>query len=248
MIRIKTRAQVEKMRDANLSVAEVLAVLTEMTRPGITTLDLERRAEKEARKRGVRPAFKGYRGYPFCLCTSVNEEVVHGMPSERELKEGDIVGIDFGVERKGFYGDSAVTLPVGAVSDEATRLMRVAERSLELAIETMRPGGRMSELSLAVQGHVESNGFSVVRAFVGHGIGSALHEDPQVPNFLIPGHEVVFKEGMVLAIEPMVNAGGMDVEVLADGWTAVTKDRSFSAHFEHSVAVTKSGPYVLSRL
>ncbi len=249
MISYKNRKQIDKMRKANLVVGEVLQIVKSKVRPGITTMELEREAQEEVTRRKVKPAFKGYRGFPYCLCVSVNEEVVHGMPStERVLEDGDIVSIDFGVELNGFFGDSAITVGVGTVSDEARHLMDVTSESLDRAIEQVRPGKRIADISLAVQSHAEGNGFSVVRNFVGHGIGKRLHEEPQVPNFLVPGYDVSLAEGMVLAIEPMINAGGYDVEVLEDGWTAVTTDRSLSAHFEHSVAVTSDGPAVLSRV
>lgn len=236
------------MRRAGRVVAEVLEVLKERVRPGATTLDLDDIAEEETRKRRAVPAFKGYKGYPHTLCTSVNEQVVHGMPSKRVLFEGDILSIDFGVLLDGFYGDSAVTLPVGKVSEDAARLMRVTEESLGKAIDAARPGNRLGDVSSAVQAHVEAQGFSVVREFVGHGIGRELHEPPQVPNFGMPGRGIKLKAGMVFAIEPMINIGGWAIKVLDDGWTAVTADGSLSAHFEHTVAVTDNGPQVLSRL
>lgn len=226
-----------------------------MVAPGVTTLDLEAAAEKMIRDAGARPAFKGYYGpaaggkYPFVLCTSVNEEIVHGMPSaKRVLKDGDVVSVDFGVELNGYYGDSAVTISVGKISPEAERLLRVTRESLELAIDKVRPGNRLFDICGTVQQHVESSGFSVVREYVGHGIGTQLHEEPQVPNYVDRKNENPrLKEGMVLAIEPMVNAGKPDSRVLADRWTAVTRDGSYSAHFEHCVAVTSNGPWVLTR-
>ncbi|OGP15423.1 MAG: type I methionyl aminopeptidase [Deltaproteobacteria bacterium GWA2_54_12] len=236
------------MRRAGAVVAEVLEVLKGNVRPGATTLDLEKIAEEETIKRKASPAFKGYRGYPFCLCTSVNNEVVHGMPSKKVLKEGDIVSIDYGALVEGFYGDAAVTVPVGKVSEEAARLVRVTEESLGKAIEAAREGNRLLDISSAVQSHVEPQGFSVVREFVGHGIGRELHEPPQVPNFGIPGRGVKLKTGMVLAIEPMINSGGWAVKILADGWTAVTADGKLSAHFEHTVAITPDGPRVLTMI
>ncbi len=248
VVKLKSKEDIEKLRKSNIIVAEVLTLLTEKVAPGITLLDLERIAELEVEKRGVRPAFKGYRGYPFCLCTSVNEVVVHGMPSERVLNAGDIVSIDFGVERDGFYGDSARTVAVGEVSNDVRHLLEVTEKSLDLAIEAVEVGNTIKDISQAVQGHVESRGFSVVRAFVGHGIGRELHEPPQIPNFVMPGLDLELQEGMVLAIEPMINVGAPDIKVLDDGWTAVTTDGALSAHFEHSIAVTKDGPYVLSRI
>ncbi|MBI2412675.1 MAG: type I methionyl aminopeptidase [Deltaproteobacteria bacterium] len=236
------------MRASCLIVAEVLDVLRNSVKPGITTLDLERIAEEETKKRDAKPAFKGYRGYPFCLCTSLNSEVVHGMPSKKALKSGDILSIDFGVRYNGFYGDSAITVPVGEVSGDALRLIEVTKASLDAAIEQVVAGNRLTDVSSAVQRLVESHGFSVVREFVGHGIGRELHEPPQVPNFGLPGRGIKLKPGMVLAIEPMINMGGSAVKVLDDGWTAVTVDGSLSAHFEHTVAVTPDGPYVLSRI
>ncbi|MBI5587241.1 MAG: type I methionyl aminopeptidase [Deltaproteobacteria bacterium] len=236
------------MRRSNLIVAEVLHALKNNVRAGVTTLDLERIAEDELSGKDAKPAFKGYRGYPWCLCTSVNNEVVHGMPSKRVLKDGDIVSIDFGVLHDGFYGDSAITVPVGAVSPDAARLVKVTEESLDKAIEAAVAGNRLLDISASVQRCVEAQGFSVVREFVGHGIGRELHEAPQVPNFGLPGRGIRLKAGMVLAIEPMINMGGPDVKILDDGWTAVTADGSLSAHFEHTVAITAEGPYVLSRL
>mgnify|MGYP001620001817 FL=1 len=248
IIVLKSPDEIEKMRKSSLVVAEILAAVRVAVWPGITTIELERLCEEDLKKRKVRPAFKGYKGYPYCLCTSVNEEVVHGMPSKRVLKEGDILSVDVGIECGGYYGDAAVTIPVGRISDEADRLVRVAEASLKLAIEKVVIGNRLFDISYAVQSYVEENGFSVVRAFVGHGIGRELHEPPQVPNFGVPGKGVRLKAGMVLAIEPMINAGGSDVVIMEDGWTAVTKDSSLSAHFEHTVAITEKGPYVLSKL
>ncbi len=248
MLRLKSPRDIAKLRKSNVIVAEVLAILSERVAPGITTMDLELIAEEECIKRSVRPAFKGYHGFPYCLCTSVNTEVVHGMPSNRVLEEGDILSIDFGVECEGFYGDSAVTVPVGEVSADAVRLMDVTRVSLDMAIEAMKKGNLLRDVAAAVQGHVEGNGYSVVRAFVGHGIGKSLHEAPQVPNFVTSGLDLKLKAGMVLAIEPMVSAGDHEVKVLKDGWTAVTKDASLSAHFEHSVAITQNGPFVLSKL
>jgi methionyl aminopeptidase len=245
---LKSPDEIKAMRAAGAVVAEVLDVLKANVRPGVTTLDLEKIAEEETKKRKAKPAFKGYRGYPFCLCTSVNSEVVHGMPSKKTLTEGDIVSIDYGAMVDGFYGDAAVTVPVGTVSEDAARLMRVTEESLGKAIEAAREGARLQDISFAVQSHVEPHGFSVVREFVGHGIGRELHEPPQVPNFGIPGRGVRLKAGMVLAIEPMINAGGWAVKVLSDGWTAVTADGKLSAHFEHSVAITPEGPLVLTKI
>lgn len=248
IIILKSHDEIEKMRKSSLVVAEMLATIRDAVMPGISTLDLERLCEEESKKRRVRPAFKGYRGYPFCLCTSINEQVVHGMPSKRIIKEGDILSIDVGIECDGYYGDAAITIPVGRISDEADRLVDVARTSLEKAIEKARIGNRLFDISYAVQSYVEENGFSVVRAFVGHGIGKDLHEPPQVPNFGSPGKGVRLKAGMVLAIEPMINAGRSDVIIMDDGWTAVTKDGSLSAHFEHTVVITEKAPYILSKI
>ncbi|MEN3336846.1 MAG: methionyl aminopeptidase [Acidobacteriota bacterium] len=247
MIVCKSPTELERMRAANALVADVLAELATMVAPGVTTLDLDLAAEKLVRAGGAEPAFKGYRGYPCTLCASVNEQVVHGIPSARALVEGDIISLDMGVKLNGFYGDSAVTVPVGHVSDEAAKLLRVTRESLEKGIEQVRLGGRISDIGHAIQQHVEAHGLSVVREFVGHGIGSALHEEPQIANYGEPGRGPRLAEGMTLAIEPMVNVGRPAVKVLGDGWTAVTKDGSLSAHFEHTVAVTKSGPLVLTR-
>ena len=246
MIVLRSLEEIEKMRESNAIVAEILARLTEMVAPGVTTLDLDRKSEELCRQRKAKPAFKGYRGYPYSLCASVNEQIVHGFPNKRPLQEGDIVSLDFGVLHKGYYGDAAVTLPVGEVSDTAARLLKVTEESLYQAIEKADAANRLSDISNAVQKHVEAAGFSVVRQFVGHGIGKELHADPQVPNFGPPGRGVRLKPSMVLAIEPMVNVGGYEVEILDDGWTAVTRDRSLSAHFEHTIAVTDNGPDILS--
>jgi methionyl aminopeptidase len=243
----KSAAELERMRASNALVADVLAELAGMVAPGITTKDLDAAAEKLVRDGGAEPAFKGYRGYPCTLCASVNEQVVHGIPSNRALGEGDIISLDMGVKLNGFYGDSAVTVPVGRVSDEAAMLLRVTRESLEKGIAQVKLGGRISDIGHAIQQHVEAHGFSVVREFVGHGIGAALHEEPQIANYGEPGRGPRLAEGMTLAIEPMVNIGRPAVKVLADGWTAVTKDGSLSAHFEHTVAVTKTGPLVLTR-
>jgi methionyl aminopeptidase len=243
----KSPAELEKMRAANALVAEVLGELAVMVAPGVSSLDLDAAAEKMVRAAGAEPAFKGYRGFPNTLCTSVNEQVIHGIPSKTPLVEGDIISIDMGVKMGGFYGDSAVTVPVGRISDEAARLLRVTQESLEKGIEQVRLGGRVSDIGHAIQQHVEAAGFSVVREFVGHGIGASLHEEPQIANYGDPGRGPRLAEGMTLAIEPMVNAGKPGVKMLSDGWTAVTRDGSLSAHFEHTVAVTKNGPLVLTR-
>jgi methionyl aminopeptidase len=253
MISLKSAREIEIMRRANVIVAEVLGEVRQRVAPGVTTLELDALAEELTYKKKAVPAFKGYsmagRVYPCSLCVSVNEEIVHGIPAaDRALKEGDIVGLDFGVIYEGFYGDSAITIGVGKVSDEAARLMEVTEQALYKGIEQLRDGRRLGDLAFAVQSTVKNAGFSVVRAFVGHGIGKKLHEEPPVPNYGEPDRGLRLKEGMVLAIEPMVNAGGDDVMIQDDGWTAVTRDGSLAAHFEHSVAITKDGPYVLSRL
>lgn len=255
MIIRKSPAELEKMRKAGLLVYEILQRLKQMVQPGVTTLDLEVEAERMMKDAGAKPAFKGYYvpaaggQYPFVLCTSVNEEVVHGMPSaKRVLKEGDIVSIDTGVAIDGYFGDSAITVPVGRISAEAQRLLEVTEESLELAIGQMKAGNRLFDVCGAIERHVTQNGFSVVREFVGHGIGASLHEEPQVPNYVDRRNENPrLKEGMVLAIEPMVNAGRPETKVLGDRWTAVTCDGSLAAHFEHTVAVTSNGPWVLTR-
>jgi len=242
----KSPAEIERMRVANMLVADVLAELAALVKPGVTTADLDTAAEKMVRAAGAEPAFKGYRGYPSTLCASVNEQVVHGIPSARALAEGDIISLDMGVKLNGFFGDSAITVPVGRVSEDVERLLKVTQLALDHAIDKVRVGGRVSDIGHAVQQFVEANGFSVVREFVGHGIGSSLHEDPQIANYGEPGRGPRLAEGMVLAIEPMVNMGRSAVKVLADGWTAVTRDGSLSAHFEHTVAVTKGGPHVLT--
>lgn len=229
-------------------VAEVLTHLKAKAVPGVSTLDLEEIALKETKKRKAVPAFKGYAGFPFALCCSLNDRVIHGMPNSTPLKDGDILSIDFGVLYDEFYGDAAVTIPVASINAEASRLLRVTEESLYKGIEQAIPGGRLFDISSAVQAHVESAGYSVVRDFVGHGIGKKLHEEPQVPNYGLAGRGVQLKAGMVLAIEPMVNIGGFAVKVLDDGWTTVTADGSLSAHFEHTVAITSNGPDILTRL
>ncbi len=235
------------MRRAGQVVREVLELVRSKVKPGVTTYDLEKAAEERLNELGVKPAFKGYHGFPCALCTSINSEVVHGIPSpKRVLKNGDIVSVDFGVVADGFYGDAAITVPVGAIDPRSARLLRATEESLAAAIRTIRPGATLGDIGAAVQAVVEGEGFSVVRDFVGHGIGVQMHEDPQVPNFGEAGRGMKLKEGMVLAIEPMVNAGGPDVIVLEDGWTAVARDGSMSAHFEHTVAVTATGARVLT--
>ena len=252
MITIKSAREIDLMRRANVIVAEVLQELKRAVKPGITTLELDQIAEDLTLKRNATPAFKGYqvagRIYPRSLCASINEEIVHGIPSARALKEGDIIGLDYGVIYQGYYGDSAVTVGIGKVSEEAGRLMRVTEEALYRGIEQLRDGERMGKLSSAIQKTAEDAGFSVVRSFVGHGIGRRLHEEPPVPNYGQPESGLKLRQGMVLAIEPMVNIGGYEAVIKDDGWTAVTKDGSLSAHFEHSVAITENGPFILSRL
>jgi methionyl aminopeptidase len=255
MIVRRSPAELEKLRRSGLLVYEVLQRLRAMVEAGITTQDLEVAASKMIDEAGAKPAFKGYYSqaagtrYPYVLCTSVNEQVVHGMPSaKRKLKAGDIVSIDTGVSLDGYFGDSALTVPVGEISDSVKRLLKVTEESLEQAIDRVRPGNRLFDICGTVEKHVVSNGFSIVREFVGHGIGTSLHEEPQIPNYVDRNNENPrLKPGMVLAIEPMVNAGKPDTKVLADHWTAVAQDGSFSAHFEHMVAVTENGPWVLTR-
>jgi len=245
---LKSPEEIEKARASNRIVAEVLNKLRDKVKAGITTRELDRFAEEITLKRGARPAFKGYRGYPYSLCTSVNEEVVHGMPSSRILKDGDIIGLDFGVFYQGFFGDSSITLPVGNVAPASLALLEATERSLYDGIREAKRGNRLGDISAAVQQTVEAAGFSVVRDYVGHGIGRSLHEEPQIPNFGKKGRGIELKSGMILAIEPMVNQGDYKVKVLADGWTVVTEDGKLSAHFEHSVAITDNGPDILSKL
>ena len=255
MIIRKSASELEKMRRSGLLVWEILQKLAKMVAVDVTTQDLEAAAVKLVRDSGAQPAFKGYyvpaagEKYPFVLCTSVNSEIVHGMPSaKRKLKSGDIVSIDTGVSLNGYFGDSAITVPVGEISDSAKKLLKVTEESLELAIGQMLEGNRLFDVCGTVERHVTGNGFSVVREMVGHGIGTKLHEEPQVPNYVDRrSANPRLKEGMVLAIEPMVNAGGPEMRVMADRWTAVTQDGSNSAHFEHCVAVTSNGPWVLTR-
>ncbi len=245
----KSAAEIEKMRRSGHVVREVLDYLRDLVAPGMTTMDLEQAAEQKMKDLGAKPAFKGYYDYPCVLCTSINEEIVHGIPStKRLLKAGDIVSIDCGVVLDGYYGDAAITVPVnGAITPEVSKLLEVTEASLYKGIEQARIGNAVGDLGAAVQEYVEANGFSVVREFVGHGIGTKLHEEPQVPNFGSRGHGTRLREGMVLAIEPMVNFGKPGTRVLDDKWTAVTADGSFSAHFEHCVAVTKDGPLILTQ-
>lgn len=247
MIRINTQDEVAGIRESAQIVGKCLKMLALEIKPGLTTLKLDRIAEEFIRDMGGEPAFKGYRGYPASICASVNEEVVHGIPSaKRTLREGDIVSLDIGVRLNGWYGDAARTFPVGEVSAEATRLLEITERALAKGISRAKEGNRLSDISAAIEQEVKGNGFSVVRALVGHGIGRELHEEPQVPNYGKPGEGARLEEGMALAIEPMVNAGGADVVTLADQWTVVTVDRKLSAHFEHTVAIGQDGPEILS--
>lgn len=248
MIILKSPQEIEKMRFAGRVVAQVLQVLKSKIKPGVTTNDLNALAESLADKFHVKPAFKGYAGYPYSLCCSLNDQVVHGMPNNIPLVDGDILSIDFGVFANGYYGDSAITVPVGSISSVAQNLIAVAERSLCAGIEKALAGNRLYDISSQIQNEVEKNGFSVVRDFVGHGIGRNLHESPQVPNFGVAGRGPKLVSGMVLAIEPMINEKNSSVKILSDGWTAVTTDGGLSAHFEHTVAVTENGPEILTRI
>ncbi len=255
MIIIKTREEIEKIRESSRIVAEVLQTLREFVRPGITTWALNKKAEEVIKKRKARAAFKGYRpsfgsgAYPAALCVSINEEVIHGIPSKRRvIKEGDIVSMDVGVCYKGYYGDGATTVAVGEVDERVRELLKVTEEALYRGIEAARVGNRVGDISHAVQSHVESHGFSVVREFVGHGVGVKIHEEPPIPNFGEPGKGPLLKEGMTIAIEPMVAMGSGDVKIKEDGWTAVTADGSWAAHFEHTIAVLKEGPRILTEL
>lgn len=248
MIVLKSPREIEKIRKSNQMVAEILAILESEVKPGINTLYLNDLSERLAREKGAIPAFKGYMGFPYALCASPNNVVVHGFPSKKPLCEGDIISLDFGILFDGYYGDSAITVAVGKISEAAARLSKTTKESLYKGIEKAVPGNRLSDISHAVQSHAEAAGFSVVRQFVGHGIGSKLHEDPQIPNFGEPGRGVRLKAGMTVAIEPMVNEKGYDVEVLEDGWTTVTKDGCLSAHFEHTIAITEDGPVILSKI
>ncbi|MCH7760186.1 type I methionyl aminopeptidase [candidate division TA06 bacterium] len=246
MIILKSREEIEILRKANQIVAEILYSLVGEIRPGMTSEDLDRMAEEKILERGGSPAFKGYQGYPATLCASVNEGIIHGVPNHRKFQEGDIVSLDLGVLCQGYYGDSALSLAVGMVSPEKKHLLQVTQEALWKGIEQGRSGNRLGDISHAVQTHVERNGFSVVREFVGHGIGKDLHEEPQIPNYGEPHQGPRLREGMVLCIEPMVNAGGSEVEILEDGWTAVTADRSPSAHFEHTIVITNGEPEILT--
>ena len=248
MIVLKSRAEIQRMRVVCGMVAEILQLLSSKVKPGVTTSELDRVAESEVLKRKAKPAFKGYSGYPFSLCCSLNNQVVHGFPTNEPLREGDILSLDFGAYHDGFYGDAAVTLPVGSVSAVASRLMQITEQSLYESVKQAVVYKHLSDISHAVQNCVEANGFSVVRDFVGDGIGRKLHEAPQVPNYGVPGKGPRLKPGMVLAIEPMVNEKSYEVKILEDGWTAVTVDGGLSAHFEHTVAITDNGPEILTRV
>jgi len=248
MIVIKSQAEIEMMRQAGRIVALVLLEMERVIRPGIRTAELDRIAEDIIKKAGAAPSFKGYQGFPASICASINEEVVHGIPGMTKLQEGDIVSIDVGAEYKGYHGDATVTFAVGEVDRESLRLMDVTRESLYRGIEKVQAGGRLTDISHAIQSFVEENGFSVVRDYVGHGIGQKMHEDPEIPNFGPPGLGPVLRPGMTLAIEPMVNAWGYQVRSLANGWTVVTEDSSRSAHFEHTVAVTENGPLILTAI
>ena len=248
MIVCRSQSEIAKLRRVNQLVGRILAELRQMVAPGITTADIDALAEQRVREAGAEPAFKGYHGYPATVCASINEQVVHGIPSPRKLMSGDIVSIDMGAKLDGFFGDCAVTVPVGSVAPEASELLKVTEEALFHGLEAVKPGARVSDIGGAVQQHVEAHGFSVVREFVGHGIGTSLHEDPQIANYGPGGRGPRLSEGMVLAIEPMVNVGKAAVKVLPDGWTAVTKDGSLSAHFEHTVVVTGEGCEILTLL
>jgi len=248
MIVCRSSAEIEKLRTVNQLVARILAELRRMVVPGATTMEIDAAAEALVRDAGAEPAFKGYHGYPATVCASVNEQVVHGIPSDRRLVEGDVLSLDMGAKLNGFFGDCAVTIPVGRVAADAEALLTVTQEALARGIDAVKPGARVSDIGAAVQQHVEAHGFSVVREFVGHGIGTSLHEEPQIANYGPGGRGPRLSEGMVLAIEPMVNAGGAGVKVLNDGWTAVTRDGRLSAHFEHTVVVTGEGCEILTRL
>lgn len=248
MITLKSDRELLYMRDAGKVVAEAHREVAKAVKEGVTTGELDRIAEEYILSQGAKPSFKGYYGFPASICASVNEQVVHGFPGLRKLKNGDIISIDIGAELNGYHGDAAVTLPVGEIDQEVQRLLDVTEEALAKGIEQAIVGNRLSDISHAIQKHVETNGFSVVRDYVGHGIGRKMHEEPQVPNFGMPGRGPRLKQGMVLAIEPMVNLGTYEVETLSDNWTVVTKDKKPSAHFEHTVAITENGPNILTRL
>jgi methionyl aminopeptidase len=247
MIELKTEREIEIVKRNGQILAKTLKLLEEKTKPGMKTKELDQLAEDFIKKQGGYPAFKGYRGFPASICVSINEEVVHGIPGERVIEPGQIVSLDVGIFKDGYYADAAETYPVGEVSEEALRLIRITRQALEHAIGSLKAGKHLSDVSFAIQSFVEENGFSVVRDLVGHGIGKKMHEEPQIPNFGMPGQGVVLKKGMVLAIEPMVNAGTYEISTKQDQWTIVTSDSSLSAHFEHTVAVTENGAEVLTR-
>lgn len=246
MIILKTKKEIEQLRMSNQIVTHVLKELKQVIKPGITTRELNNIAEQSIKAQGAIPAFKGYRGFPASLCTSINEQIVHGIPGERKLKEGDIISLDLGAKLNGFYGDAATTFPVGDIGNKAKELLKITEGALYKGIERAIVGNRLSDISQSIQAWVESHSFSVVRDFVGHGIGRSLHEEPQIPNFGTPVPNPRLQEGMVFALEPMVNEGSYEIRILPDGWTAVTADGKLSAHFEHTIAVTSSGPIILS--
>ncbi len=248
MIICRSPAEIEKLRNSARLVRQILYEVRDRARAGVSTLELDSYVEKRLAQAGAKPAFKGYRGYPRCLCTSINEQIMHGIPSGRRLKDGDILGLDFGLILNGYYGDTALTIPIGEIPEAAHRLLRVSEEALELGIAQARHGNRVGDISATIQKYVERNGYSVVREFVGHGIGRALHEEPQIPNYGDPGHGPLLKAGMVLAIETMVNEGRPELRILNDDWTAVAADGKNTAHFEHMVAVTRNGPDVLTRI
>ena len=248
MIVLKSDDEIKRMAESCRIVAEALEGIKKNIAPGVATEELDEFAESYILSKGARPAFKGYRGYPASVCASINEQVVHGIPSSTKVRNGDIISLDIGVCYKGFYGDAAVTVPVGSVNKQAGKLLSVTEKALKTGLEKAVAGNRLSDVSFAIQNYVESEGFSVVRNFVGHGIGRDLHEEPQIPNYGKPGEGPRLLPGMTLAIEPMVNAGAWEVVILNDGWTAVTKDKSLSAHFEHTVAITKNGLNILTKL
>ncbi|MBI5788859.1 MAG: type I methionyl aminopeptidase [Candidatus Schekmanbacteria bacterium] len=248
MIPLKNKLEVDKLRNSCKIAAETLMLLKGLVKPGITTYELNKAAEQFILAQNAKPSFKGYMGFPSALCTSVNDEVVHGIPSNRQLKEGDIVSLDVGTWQDGFYGDMAITLPVGDIKPEVKKLLDVTQKALYLGIEQAKVGKRISDISWAIQSIAEKEGYSVVRAFVGHGIGRRLHEEPKIPNYGLPGRGEKIKAGMVLAIEPMINMGGSPVRILADQWTAVTGDGSLSAHFEHTVAITHDGNQILTKI
>jgi methionyl aminopeptidase len=248
LIVLKSEDEIKRMSEACRIVAEVLEGIKKMVAPGMMTKEIDEFAESFIRSKGAKPAFKGYRGYPSSVCTSINEQVVHGIPSSTKMRNGDIISLDIGVNYRGFFGDAALTMPVGTIGKEAERLVTVTEQALQVGMDQAVAGNRISDISASIQHCAESEGFSVVRTFVGHGIGRELHEEPQIPNYGRPGEGPEIRAGMTLAIEPMVNAGGWEVSILKDGWTAVTKDRKLSAHFEHTVAVTKNGLEILTKI